>query len=195
MNRLGADLRRRSGVEPGVEKHPGRGFGRRPAGAPPLPAARAGAKRCAAVPASAFASCRAGRKRRSGRCGRWPATDANMGIAPGCRHPSARRIACAESAGAAPGACRRCRCRAEPGLDVADPDARDRRRRPAPPGQALVERRHAGSRLQRVLRRDQPPHFVEPETAQRQPADMQVPAMRRVERPAQQPDAASAPTP
>ena len=52
---------------------------------------RAGAKRCAAIPASAFCELPGGRKRRSGRCERCPATAANMGIARGCRHPSARR--------------------------------------------------------------------------------------------------------
>ncbi len=55
--------------------------------------------------------------------------------------------------------------RAEPSLDAADPDA------PVGGGdtgsrfQALGEGRHAGGRLQRVLRRYQPPHLVEIEAA------------------------------
>jgi len=52
------------------------------------------------------------------------------------------------------------------------------------------ERCHAGDRLQRVLRRDQPPHLVERKMPQREQAQMQVAAMGRVERAAQQPDSA-----
>jgi len=40
------------------------------------------------------------------------------------------------------------------------------------------------------LRRYQPPNLVEIEPAERQPADMQMAAMRRVERAAEEPDAA-----
>ena len=80
---------------------------------------------------------------------------------------------------------------AEPRFDVADPYAavgsRDRRG----PIQPLGKGRHAGNRLQRVLRRHQPPDLVYVEALQRLPADMQVPAMRRVEGAAEQADAPS----
>jgi hypothetical protein len=52
------------------------------------------------------------------------------------------------------------------------------------------ERRHAGDRLQGVLRRDQPPHLVEREAPGGEQAQMQMAAMGGVERAAQQPDAA-----
>ena len=52
------------------------------------------------------------------------------------------------------------------------------------------ERRHPGDRLQRVLRRNQPPYFVEREVLEGQQAQMQMPAMGGIERAAQQPDAA-----
>jgi hypothetical protein len=55
--------------------------------------------------------------------------------------------------------------------------------------EALGEGRHAKGGLQWVLRRHQPPHFVKIEGTQRQAADVQVAAMRRVERAAEQPDA------
>ena len=56
--------------------------------------------------------------------------------------------------------------------------------------QTRCEWRHAGGSLQRVLRRDEPPHFVEVEVPEGQEADMHMPAMGRVERAAQQTDAA-----
>src|SRR5262249_4971141 len=49
-------------------------------------------------------------------------------------------------------------------------------------------RRHAAHRLQRVLRRDQPPDLVEVELLQGELADMKMPAMRRVERAAEEAD-------
>jgi hypothetical protein len=77
--------------------------------------------------------------------------------------------------------------RPEPGLDVADLDARmpdhlPRRRQPP---------RHLGGsvRFQRVARADQPPHAVEPERPQRPLGDVHVALVRRIERPAQQTDA------
>ncbi len=79
---------------------------------------------------------------------------------------------------------------AEPVFDIGDADAlvsgRDLPRLP----QALGEWRHARDRFQRVLRRHHPPHFVEIEMLQCGEAEMQVAAMRRVERSAQQPDPA-----
>ena len=50
--------------------------------------------------------------------------------------------------------------------------------------------RHAGDRLQRVLRRHQPPHLVEIEPFEGGQAQMQVTGVSRVERAAEQPDAA-----
>jgi hypothetical protein len=58
--------------------------------------------------------------------------------------------------------------------------------------EAVGEGCHAAHRLQRVLRRDQPPDLVERELAQRELADVEVAAMRRVERPAEQADPARA---
>ena len=55
-------------------------------------------------------------------------------------------------------------------------------------GQTLLQRRHPATRLQRVLRRHQPPHPVELEFAQRPQADAPMSVMRRIERPAEQPD-------
>src|SRR5204863_9301722 len=54
--------------------------------------------------------------------------------------------------------------------------------------QALGKGGHAGDRLQRILRLDQPPNPVEAEPLQREAADMEVAAMGRVERPAEQAD-------
>jgi hypothetical protein len=78
---------------------------------------------------------------------------------------------------------------AERGLDIRNPDMRMLRdggglRQP------FRERRHARDRLQRVLRRDQPPDLVQVQMLQRQIADVQMAAMGRVERPAQQADLA-----
>jgi hypothetical protein len=52
------------------------------------------------------------------------------------------------------------------------------------------EGRHAVYRLQRVLWRDEPPDLVEAEVFEREQADVQMPAMGRVERATQQPDPA-----
>src|SRR5260221_13277835 len=81
---------------------------------------------------------------------------------------------------------------AEPRLDVGDLDARILRQRRGR-GEALGERRHAAHRLQWVLRRDQPPHLIEREPSQRLAADMEMAAMGRIERAAEEPDAAPAP--
>jgi hypothetical protein len=59
--------------------------------------------------------------------------------------------------------------------------------------QPYRERGHAGNRLQRVLRRDEPPNLVEVEVFERQKAEVQMAAMGRIERAAQQPDAAMPP--
>jgi hypothetical protein len=57
-------------------------------------------------------------------------------------------------------------------------------------GDAFGKRRHAGDGLQRILRRDQPPNFVEAEAFQGFEADMAMAIMGGVERAAEQPDAA-----
>ena len=80
---------------------------------------------------------------------------------------------------------------AEPALDVGDADA------PVPgDGARAVEPArqlgHSGAGFQRVLRRHQPPHLVEREALERQERDVAVPVMRRIERPAEQTDAAAA---
>src|SRR4029077_577741 len=76
-------------------------------------------------------------------------------------------------------------------FDIGDPDAAVGGGERSRLLQALGEGRHPGNRLERVLRRDQPPHLVEVEMLQCLAADMQVAAMRRIERPAKQSDAAS----
>src|SRR5690348_6301318 len=77
--------------------------------------------------------------------------------------------------------------RAEPRLDVGRLDARIAGGDDGG-GEARLEGGHAACRLQRVLRRDEPPDLVEIETPQRFEAEMEVAAMRRVERPADQAD-------
>jgi len=81
--------------------------------------------------------------------------------------------------------------RAQPRLDIGNPDAlvADDRRGGC---DAVGERRHAVDRLQRILRRDEPPDLVELEMAQRLAADVQVAAMGRVERAAEQADTSPA---
>jgi len=54
--------------------------------------------------------------------------------------------------------------------------------------QTVAQRRHAGDGLERVLRRDQPPHLVEIEALQGFEADMAMAFMRRIEGPAEQAD-------
>jgi hypothetical protein len=76
------------------------------------------------------------------------------------------------------------------GLEIADPDARMRRRDASRAGEAIGKWRHARNRLQGVLRRDQPPDFVEVEMPERGQAQMQMAPMRRVERTAEKPDPA-----
>ena len=190
--RSGPDLRGRSRVEAGMEKHPGR---RGHLGQPPRRRdrhARAGEALRRRPGQRLSTSAGAGENGdRDGAEDVLPTTPI-WESARGCRHPSARQTGSAENAGAALRACRRYRSSPEPGLDVGDPDAavgggdlgRAWRRRSANGAMPATG-------LQRVLRRHQPPHFVEIETLQRQAADMQVPAMRRVERPAEQPDAAA----
>src|SRR5437764_892599 len=81
---------------------------------------------------------------------------------------------------------------AELGLDAGDPNAVLTGRDFARLGEAVGEGSHTGGRLQRVLRRNEPPDLVEAETLQRQPADMQMAAMGRVERAAEKADAPAA---
>jgi len=78
--------------------------------------------------------------------------------------------------------------RAESGLEIEDADAPIMLRNGFGARDALAELAHAGGRLQRILRCDQPPDFIEAETLQRLAADMQMALMRRVERAAKQAD-------
>ncbi len=55
-------------------------------------------------------------------------------------------------------------------------------------GEALVEGGHGGDRLERVLRRHQPPDLIQGEAAQCQAADVQMAFMGRIEGAAQEPD-------
>ena len=59
-------------------------------------------------------------------------------------------------------------------------------------GHPCVQAGHAGRRLQRILRRDQPPNLVKRQAPQSLAADMQMPGMRRVEGPAKEPNPAPA---
>jgi hypothetical protein len=54
---------------------------------------------------------------------------------------------------------------------------------------AFLQGSHAGGGLERVLRRDQPPDFIEAKALQRLAADMQMALMRGIERAAEQADA------
>ena len=79
--------------------------------------------------------------------------------------------------------------RAKSGLEIKDPNAAIGADAPRA-GDTCFQRRRALYRLQRILRRDQPPHLVEAEALQGFEADMAVARMRRVERAAEQADAA-----
>ncbi len=79
---------------------------------------------------------------------------------------------------------------AEPPLHIGDPnpwnvDEGLRRR------QTLLQRRHPGDRFQRVLRCDQPPHFVEIQQVKRRAAGKQMAFVGGVERTAEQADPAA----
>lgn len=82
--------------------------------------------------------------------------------------------------------------RAEPRLEIGDLDARMARQGPGAL-EAVAKRCHAFDRLQRILRRDQPPDLVEVETLQRLEADMVMAGMGGIEGAAQQADAPGAP--
>ena len=79
---------------------------------------------------------------------------------------------------------------AQPAFEIADDDVPMPGSDPPRLVQPNRERRHACNRLQRVLWRDEPPHLVEVEALEGEQAQMQMSAMCRVERTAQQPDAA-----
>ena len=106
----GADLRRRARVEPGVEKHPGRRGHRGQTARAAVPARARRAKRMRGRPGQRLCE-RAGRAKTA--IGTVPKdllpTPPIWESARGCRHPSARQTACAETAGAALSACRRYR--------------------------------------------------------------------------------------
>jgi hypothetical protein len=76
---------------------------------------------------------------------------------------------------------------AERRFEVENPDPRIGADAPRG-GDARLERRHAALRLQRILRRNKPPHLVEPEPLQRFEADVQVTGMGGIEGAAEQPD-------
>ncbi len=60
-------------------------------------------------------------------------------------------------------------------------------------GQPLLQRRHPGRLLQWIAGRYEQPDLIEPKAPKRDFSDMAMPAMRRVEAPAEQPD--TQPTP
>ena len=80
--------------------------------------------------------------------------------------------------------------RAQHQLGRIDADARMAADDLARAGDAGRQRLHAVVGLERVLRRDQPPHLVEPEPLQRLEADMAMALVRGIERAAQKADAA-----
>jgi hypothetical protein len=69
---------------------------------------------------------------------------------------------------------------AEPTLEIADDDASVSGGDPPSLLQSEGERRHAGDRLQRVLRRHQPPYLVQREAPEREQAQMQMAVMGRL---------------
>lgn len=75
---------------------------------------------------------------------------------------------------------------AQMALDVGDANTWVARK-PVGRRQPVGQGRHSLHRLQRILRRHQPPHLVHPEQFQGAQADVQVPGMGRVERAAEQP--------
>jgi hypothetical protein len=79
----------------------------------------------------------------------------------------------------------------EPLLEVTDADARISGRERTGRGEALGEIRHSGYRLQRILRRDQPPDPIQAEMPERLPADREMAFVGRVEGTSEQPDAAA----
>jgi hypothetical protein len=59
--------------------------------------------------------------------------------------------------------------------------------------QTLAKRRHPALRFQRIARRNQQPHLIEPQTSTREIYDMAMTKMRWIERTAEQPNAHAAP--
>ena len=115
------------------------------AGAPPKPGRARVAKRRAAMPASAL-SRGVGAIENGDRHSAKDVLPAPpiWELPRGCRRPSARRSGCAESAGAAAQRVGGV-ARAEPGLDVADPDARVAAATAAAAARRSREGRHAGA--------------------------------------------------
>ena len=74
---------------------------------------------------------------------------------------------------------------------IAHPNRRVAREAPRR-GQTLFERRHTVLRFKRVLRRDQPPEFIQIEPFDGLKANMKMAFMRRIERAAKQADARAA---
>ena len=145
-------------------------------------------RRCRPAP---VANRTGGQRPRPGRCGRYRPSAPSAGSAPDCRPPiSHTKRSCGKRRAQGLQRVGREIRAAEAVFDIAHADPRVTGRDPPRLRQPFDERRHAGDRLQRVLRRDHPPDLVEAEAAQRQLAEMQVTLMSRVERAAQQPDAA-----
>jgi hypothetical protein len=78
--------------------------------------------------------------------------------------------------------------RAELGFDIGDDDFGMMRERLCR-AQALFKGSHALYGLQRILRTNQPPNLIEPQTLHRINAHRAMSRMRRIERPAKQADA------
>ena len=78
---------------------------------------------------------------------------------------------------------------AEAALYIAHVESAVSRRGPRG-GEALVERRHPGPGLERILRRDQPPDLVQAQALERQQADVAVALMGGIEGAAEQADLA-----
>lgn len=79
--------------------------------------------------------------------------------------------------------------RAKLGLDIADVNSGNGGRDGASGIHAFLKRGHAVGRFERILRRHQPPHFIQPQHLERHARDMQVPLMSRIERAPEQTNA------
>ena len=79
-------------------------------------------------------------------------------------------------------------CRPDPDLWCDYPNAGVAGNKMAGPGKAGAKRGHVGAVLQRVLRAHKPPDFVEVKLPRGADRQVEMPLMRRVERPAKQPD-------
>lgn len=110
---------------------------------------------------------------------------------PNCSRLSLPMTQVNRSAGKAPRQRRQCIggvARAQSGLDIRDDDAGMTRQCPCI-GRAGEKIGQFARALERIARRDEPPHIIKMQLPQRHKAGIEMTLMRRVERPAQKADA------